>query len=80
MFIILHLLQDNFGLKHLNLAWNGFGEEGAKELAIALKTSSLSHLDLTNNRIPDEGFLALIKTIKDTDELRCLKVKKIALY
>lgn len=46
-------------------------------MAEALKTSTLTTLDLSCNRIADEGFLNLVKSLKDTDELRELKVEYI---
>ena len=58
----------------LDVAWNGFGDEGAKELGEALKTSTLQTLDLTCNRVGAEGFLALLKGVKDNYELKSLKV------
>ena len=40
--------QENITLKILNLAWNGFGNDGALAMAEALKVnSSLLELDLT---------------------------------
>ena len=62
------------GLKLLDVSWNGFGDEGAKELGEALKTSTLQTLDLTCNRVGAEGFIALLKGVKDNYELQNLKV------
>ena len=42
------LLQENFTIKSLNLAWNGFGNDGALAMSEALKVNStLKELDLT---------------------------------
>ena len=42
------LLQENFTIKSLNLAWNGFGNDGALAMGEALKVNStLKELDLT---------------------------------
>lgn len=42
------ILQENFTLKILNLAWNGFGNDGALAMGEALKVNStLRELDLT---------------------------------
>ena len=41
----------------------------------ALKNCALTTLDLTCNRIQSEGFLSLVKALKDTDTLKTLKVK-----
>ena len=42
------VLQENFTLKILNLAWNGFGNDGALAMGEALKVNStLRELDLT---------------------------------
>ena len=67
-------LRENAGLKTLRLAWNGFGEEGAKEIALALEGSTLTELDLTSNRIYTEGFLSIMKALKRNDDLKLLKV------
>ena len=41
-------LQENFTIKSLNLAWNGFGNDGALAMGEALKANStLKELDLT---------------------------------
>ena len=41
-------LQENFTIKSLNLAWNGFGNDGALAMGEALKVNStLKELDLT---------------------------------
>ena len=67
-------VQENIGMKKLNLAWNGFGEEGAIALAVALKFCTLVRLDLTNNRIGTEGFGCLIKSLRDNEYLKELIV------
>lgn len=42
------ILQENISLKVLNLAWNGFGNDGALAIGEALKVNStLRELDLT---------------------------------
>jgi hypothetical protein len=44
----LFFLKENITLKILNLAWNGFGNDGALAMGEALKVnSSLLDLDLT---------------------------------
>ena len=49
--IVMHcscLLQENFTIKSLNLAWNGFGNDGALAMGETLKVNStLKELDLT---------------------------------
>ena len=67
-------LQENVGIKSLNVAWNGFGDDAAKELAVALKVSTLTNLNLANNRVHAEGFLTLVKALKDNDDLKILTV------
>ena len=43
-----HLLQNNIMIKRLNLSWNGFGVEGARELGKALmENTTLQELDVT---------------------------------
>ncbi len=43
-------------------------------LGAALNTCTLSTLDLTCNRVQTEGFIALIKSVKTTDDLKSLRV------
>ena len=49
--IVMHcscFLQENITIKSLNLAWNGFGNDGALAMGEALKANStLKELDLT---------------------------------
>lgn len=67
--------QVNTTLKHLDLSWNGFGNEGALALGEALKfNNTLVHLDLNNNRITDEGASLLCKGLEANDTLRVLQV------
>ena len=74
--LLLFLLpQDNIGLKKLNLAWNGFGEEGAIALAVALRHCTLTRLDVTNNRIGSEGYGCLVKSLRDNEYLKELIVR-----
>lgn len=62
-------------LKHLDLSWNGFGNEGALALGEALKfNNTLVYLDLSNNRIGDEGVGMLCRGLEANDTLRTLKV------
>lgn len=62
-------------LKHLDLSWNGFGNEGALALGEALKfNNTLVYLDLGNNRINDEGVGMLCRGLETNDTLRTLKV------
>ena len=68
-------LQENYGLKELYLHWNGFGAEGAKSMGHALKHNQcLEELDLSHNRIPEEGAMYLASGIVVNDQLRALKV------
>ena len=62
-------------MKVINLSWNGFGESGAKEIALALKTSTIKEMDLSNARINSDGFLALIKGLRANDDLVTLRVR-----
>lgn len=62
-------------LKHLDLSWNGFGNEGALALGEALKfNNTLVFLNLSNNRISDEGVGMLCRGLETNDTLRTLKV------
>lgn len=65
----------NVTLKHLDLSWNGFGNEGALALGEALKfNNTLVYLDLNNNRITNEGVGMLCKGLEANDTLRALMV------
>lgn len=65
----------NVTLKHLDLSWNGFGNEGALALGEALKfNNTLVYLDLNNNRITNEGVGMLCKGLEANDTLRSLMV------
>lgn len=67
--------QKNVSLKMLNLAWNGFANEGAVALGKALeKNRTLKSLDISNNRIGIVGIRALIKGLKQNEGISSLKV------
>lgn len=62
-------------LKHLNLSWNGFGNEGALAMGEALKfNNTLVHLNLNNNRLTNEGVGMLCRGLEFNDTLRVLLV------
>eukprot|EP00808_Paulinella_micropora_P004889 g27136.t1 len=61
--VILRLL-DKHSLKNLSLAWNGITDNGARSIADKLRDldsrrSSLTHLDLSHNRIDKRGLREL---------------------
>lgn len=63
------------GLKHLDLSWNGFGNEGALALGEALKfNNTLVHLNLNNNRLTNEGVGMLCRGLEHNDTLQILQV------
>ena len=67
--------QTNKSLQSLNVAWNGFGREGAKALGESLpENKKLRMLDLTNNRIDPNGIALLCKGLKSNDTLEDLRV------
>lgn len=62
-------------LKHLDLSWNGFGNEGALALGEALKfNNTLVSLSLNNNRLTNEGVSMLCRGLEFNDTLRVLQV------
>lgn len=62
-------------LKHLDLSWNGFGNEGALAMGEALKfNNTLVHLNLNNNRLTNEGVGMLCRGLEFNDTLRVLLV------
>ena len=71
----LPLRQVNVTLKQLDLSWNGFGSAGAQALGEALRhNNTLVHLDLSNNRVSDEGTALLCNGLAANDSLRILRV------
>lgn len=69
----------NTCLKHLDLSWNGFGNEGALALGEALKfNNTLVHLNLNNNRITNEGIGMLCRGLEHNDTLQILQVNRRA--
>lgn len=62
-------------LKHLDLSWNGFGNEGALAMGEALKfNNTLVYLNLNNNRLTNEGVSLLCRGLEFNDTLRVLLV------
>lgn len=62
-------------LKHLDLSWNGFGNEGALAMGEALKfNNTLVQLNLNNNRLTNEGVGMLCRGLEFNDTLRVLLV------
>lgn len=62
-------------LKHLDLSWNGFGNEGALAMGEALKfNNSLVYLNLNNNRLTNEGVGMLCRGLEANDTLQVLLV------
>lgn len=65
-------------LKHLDLSWNGFGNEGALALGEALKfNNTLVRLNLNNNRITNEGVGMLCRGLEHNDTLEILQVEAV---
>lgn len=64
-----------------NIAWNGLQGEGAVEMAQALKaTRTIKEVDISSNRVSSEGFLTIMKALKENDTLATLKVIKKEIY
>lgn len=65
----------NTTLKHLDLSWNGFGNDGALAIGEALKfNNTLVHLNLNNNRLTNEGVSMLCRGLEYNDTLQVLLV------
>ena len=68
-------LQENVGLKHLNVCMNGFGLEGAKALEEALRQNhTLLSLNISYCRIPLEGAPHIASGLQHNDCLTHLNV------
>lgn len=74
-YVFFHL-QTNKCLRSLNVAWNGFGREGAKALGEALpENTKLRQLDLTNNRIDANGMAMFMVGLRTNETLEDLRVR-----
>ena len=63
------------GLRKLNLAWNGFGQDGCLALGQAMKENrTLRELDIASNRLTVEAVAGLMKGIQENDGLTVLRV------
>ena len=69
------MFQSNCRLREINLAMNGFGDEGALAVAELLKRSTTLHvIDISFNRISQIGATAIGKALDQNDALRTLRV------
>ena len=60
---------------------NGFGVEGAIAMGHALMHNQcLEELDMSNNRILDDGAIGLAKGLTNNETLIALKVSSIVVY
>lgn len=68
-------MQDNGTLETVDLSWNGFADNGAVGIGLALKTNvSLTVLDLSANRIGPIGIGGLARGLEENTTLRELLV------
>lgn len=68
------MFQSNCRLREINLAMNGFGDEGALAVAELLKRSTTLHvIDISFNRISQIGATAIGKALDQNDALRTLR-------
>ncbi|CAF1441745.1 unnamed protein product [Adineta steineri] len=66
-------LQGYDTLTELNLVYNNFGFESCKFIADMLSVnSSLKHLNLNNSKIPKEGILTIIRSLKTNKRLKII--------
>ena len=62
-------------MRSINLSWNGFSDKGSKAVSAALcKNSTLMEIDLSSNRITEEGIVYLTKAFPRNTTLEILKV------
>lgn len=72
------MFQSNCRLREINLAMNGFGDEGALAVAELLKRSTTLHvIDISFNRISQIGATAIGKALDQNDALRTLRVMNL---
>ena len=72
------LCQVNGTLKILTLTMNGLSSKGARSLGDALLTNcTLAHLDVSANRIHDDGAIALARGLAHNDTLETLVVSRV---
>lgn len=75
--LVAYLLQQNIMIKKLNISWNGFGVEGARELGKAImENTTLEELDISNNRITTEGAVLFGKGLVSSESLVTLRVSR----
>ena len=69
-------LQENYGLKSLNLSMNGLGDPGAAAIGVGLRVNQcLTELNISNNRITQAGAMDIAKGVATNDCLNILKVR-----
>ena len=69
-------LQENYGLKYVNLAMNGLADDGAKLIGEALKFNQcLVDLNISSNRITAEGASDIARGIEVNESLQTLRVR-----
>ena len=67
--------QENGYLKHINVSWNGFDDDGGAAFGDALANNGfLTELDISSCRISTEGFGKLMCGLKSNEELEVLRV------
>lgn len=70
-------LQENKGLRYLDLSWNGFYLKGCQHLGDALLVNSdLTELNLNCNRINKDCLEKLLRGFKQNSTLRTLRVRQ----
>jgi Ran GTPase-activating protein (RanGAP) involved in mRNA processing and transport len=68
-------VQENYGLKYLNLQMNGMGEEGARALGHALTHNQcLLELNISSNRITEDGAMQVARGLFVNEVLETLRV------
>ncbi|CAF4887157.1 unnamed protein product [Pieris macdunnoughi] len=72
--LLANYLKENPQLILINLAGNGIKDTGARALSFGLPYSKIRALDMSNNKLTDDGLLDLLNTLKKAFYLRFFNI------